>query len=65
MGEDNGILDRPHFEVLAEKIMDGSIPLRRWFVEVNQERRSKLLTCKLVSKVHSSRQNANADNPNA
>jgi hypothetical protein len=65
MGEDNDILDRPHFELLAKKSMDGSIPLRRWFVEVNQERRSKLVTCKLVSKDHSSRKNANADNPNA
>jgi hypothetical protein len=65
MGEDNGILESTHFQVLAEKNKDGSIPLRRWFVEVNQERRSTLVTCKLVSKVYSSRKNANADNPNA
>jgi hypothetical protein len=65
MGEDNRILDTAHFQVLAAKITDGSIPLRRWFVEDIPERRSTLITCKLVSKVHSTRKNANADNPNA
>jgi hypothetical protein len=65
VGEDNGILDTAHFQVLAAKITDGSIPLRRWFVENSPERRRTLITCKLVSKVHSTRKNANADNPNA
>ena len=32
MGEDNGIFASPHFKLLAAKIVDGSLPLRRWFV---------------------------------
>jgi hypothetical protein len=40
MGEDNFIIfDNDHFKLLADKIEDGSIPLRRWFVESNPERR--------------------------
>jgi len=33
MGEDAGIFDRPHFEILASRIGDGTCPVRRWFVE--------------------------------
>jgi hypothetical protein len=33
MGEDNMILDMPHFTLLAAKIGDGSIAVRRRFVE--------------------------------
>jgi hypothetical protein len=65
MREDNRLFDTPHFEVLAEKIMDGSVPLRRWFVEQPPGRRRTLLKCKLVSRVHSKRKKAKADNPNA
>jgi hypothetical protein len=64
MGEDNFIFDNDHFKLLADKIEDGSIPLRRWFVESNPERRISMLTYKLVSKEHSSRKKANVDNPN-
>ncbi len=52
MGEDNGILDTAHFQVLAAKITEDSIPLRRWFVENSPKRRRTLITCKLVSNVH-------------
>jgi hypothetical protein len=38
MGEDNLIFDNDHFKLLADKIEDGSIALRRWFVESNPER---------------------------
>ena len=65
MGEDNRMLQYAHFEALGARITDGSIPLRRWFVEDIPGRRSILITCKLVSKVHNKRKNANAQNPNA
>ncbi len=35
MGEDAGIFDRSHFELLATKILDGSSAVRRWFAESN------------------------------
>jgi hypothetical protein len=62
--EDNLIFDNDHFKLLADKIEDGSIPLRCWFVESNPERRISMITFKLVSKEHSSRKKVNADNPN-
>jgi hypothetical protein len=64
MGEDNLIFDNDHFKLLADKIEDGSIPLRRWFVESYAERRIIMMTYKLVSKEQTSRKKANADNPN-
>jgi hypothetical protein len=64
LGEDNLIFDTPHFQLLAATIEDGSIALRRWFVESNKDRRKTLIKFKLVSKEHSTRKKANADNPN-
>jgi hypothetical protein len=64
MGEDNLIFNNDHFKLLADKIEDGSIPLRRWFVESNPERRIIMIKYKLVSKEQTSRKKANADNPN-
>ena len=64
MGEDNLIFDNDHFKLLADKIEDGSIPLRRWFVESDPERRIIMIKYKLVSKEQTSRKKANADNPN-
>jgi len=65
MGEDNHLLGSSHFQELADKIMDGSLPLRRWFVEQPPGRRRTLIKYKLVSKVHSTRKKANAGIPNA
>ena len=64
MGEDNGIFASPHFKLLAAKIVDGSVPLRRWFVESNPQRRRLLVTHKLVPKLRKTRTSANATNPN-
>ncbi len=64
MGEDNMIVDTPLFQLLAARIEDGSIALRRWFVESNKERRKTLIKFKLVSREHNTRKKANADNPN-
>jgi hypothetical protein len=64
MGEDNSILARPHFKLLATKIEDGSSALRRWYVESNPQRRRTLVACKLMSKRRSTRKNGNAKNPN-
>ena len=50
--------------VARVKINDGSLALRRWFVESNPQRRSILVTYKLVSKQRSTRTMGNADNPN-
>jgi hypothetical protein len=63
MGEDNMILGTPHFQLLAARIEDGSLAVRRWFVESNKERRKTIIKSKLVSKDHSTRKKANADNP--
>ncbi len=49
MGEDNMMLDMPHFTLLAAKIGDGSIAVRRWFVECTALRRTTLMQCELVS----------------
>ena len=50
LGEDVGTLGSEHFSLLASKILDGSSPLRRWFVECNLQRRMTLLVpCGLVS----------------
>jgi hypothetical protein len=43
LGEDKGILGSEQFSLLASKILDGSSPLRRWFVESNPQRRRTLL----------------------
>jgi hypothetical protein len=64
MGEDNMIMDNAHFQLLAARIEDGSIALRRWFVESNKERRKTQIKYKLVSKEHNTRKKAKADNPN-
>jgi hypothetical protein len=64
MGEDNMILDTPHFQLLAARIEDGSLAVRRWFVESIKERQKTLIKFKLVSKDHSTHKKANADNPN-
>ena len=64
MGEDNLILGSPHFQLLAAKIEDGSVALRRWFVESNPQRRRLLVTYKLVSKQRTTRTMGNAENPN-
>ncbi len=64
MGEDDLILASPHFQLLAAKIEDGSVALRRWFVESNPQRRRLLVTYKLVSKLRSTRSLGNAKNPN-
>jgi len=64
MGEDNGILASPHFQLLAAKIEDGSVALRRWFVESNPQRRRLLVTYKLVSKQQNTRTIGNAKKPN-
>jgi hypothetical protein len=63
MGEDDFILTSEHFQMLAAKIEDGSIPLRRWFVESNAQRRRLLVKYKLVSKQRST-QASRARNPN-
>ena len=64
MGEDNMIMDNAHFQLLAARIEDGSLALRRWFVEPNNARRKTLIKYKLVSKAHNARKKVNADNPN-
>jgi hypothetical protein len=58
MGEDEQIFDRPHFQLLASKILDGSSAVRRWFVESIPNRRAKWIECGLV------RDNAHLDKPN-
>jgi hypothetical protein len=64
MGEDNSRLASPQFQLPAAKIVDGSLPLRRWFVESNPQRRRLLVTYKLVLKQRSTRMIGNATNPN-
>ncbi len=58
MGEDAGIFDRPHFQLLATKILDGSSAVRRWFAESNPTHRAIWVECGLV------RDNAHLDKPN-
>ncbi len=58
MGEDAGIFDRPHFQLLATKRRDGSSAVRRWFGESNPTRRAIWVECGLV------RDNAHLDKPN-
>ena len=48
MGEDAGVLDRQHFRLLSSKIMDGSSPIRRWFVQLGGSRRQIVAECGLV-----------------
>ena len=64
MGEDNYILGSRHFQLLSAKIEDGSVALRRWFVESNPERRRLLVTYRLVSKQRNTRTMGKANNPN-
>ena len=49
MGEDSGKLDQNHFTLLANKILDGSSAVRRWYVESNKVRRITLVGCGLMS----------------
>ena len=65
MGEDSMILGSEHFKLLATKIMDGSIPIRRWFVEVHPQRRPTLIKWKLLSKNHRRKKSGLTNNPNA
>ena len=58
MGEDAGILDEDHFQLLAAKIRDGSSALRRWFCETIPNRRAIWVKCGLV------RDNAHPNKPN-
>ena len=58
MGEDERIFDRPHFQLLASKILDGSSAVRRWFVESIPNRRAIWVECGLV------RDLAHLDKPN-
>ncbi len=48
MGEDAGMLDRRHFQLLAGKIREGSSAARRWFAESNRTRRAIWVECGLV-----------------
>ena len=64
MGEDEMILDVPHFSFLAAKIRDGSLALRRWFVECNDQRRVTLTQCGLLSKPQCRRRKGNVTTPN-
>ena len=48
MGEDAGVFQREHFELLASKILDGSSAIRRWFVEIGRSRRKTVVECGLV-----------------
>ena len=48
MGEDAGVLDRQHFRLLSSKILDGSSPIRRWFVQLGGSRRQIVAECGLV-----------------
>ncbi len=42
MGEDAGIFDVEHFQLLARKIKDGISTVRRWFVECYPKRRLRM-----------------------
>ena len=64
MGEDNLILDVPHFSLLAAKIKDGSSAVRRWFVESTPQRRVTLRHCGLVSKRKSRLTKGSVTSPN-
>jgi hypothetical protein len=48
MGEDEGIFDVEHFQLLAQKIENGTSALRRWFIECHPKRRLTLMACGLV-----------------
>jgi hypothetical protein len=48
MGEDEGIFTRAHFNLLSSKILNGSSPIRRWFVELGRSRRQMVAECGLV-----------------
>ena len=65
MGEDSMMLGSDHFKLLATKIMDGSIPISRWFVEVHPLRRRTLIKLKLLSKNHRRKNTRLTNNPNA
>ncbi len=55
LGEDAQTFESRHFKLLAGKISDGSIALRRWFVESNPTRRCTLVKCGLVTKAPTKR----------
>ena len=48
MGEDEGIFDVEHFQLLARKIQDGTSAMRRWYIESHPMRRLTLMACGLV-----------------
>ncbi len=64
MGENNMMLDMPHFTLLAAKIGDGSIAVRRWFVECTAQRRATLMQCGLVSQRKGMQTQGNVTTPN-
>jgi hypothetical protein len=55
LGEDAQTFETRHFQLLAGKISDGTIALRRWFVESNPQRRCTLVKCGLVTKAPTKR----------
>ena len=48
MGEDEGVFQLEHFKLLSSKILDGSCPIRRWFVQLGGSRRQIVAQCGLV-----------------
>ncbi len=64
MGEDSMILGSKHFKLLATKIMNGSIAIRRWFVEVHPQRRTTLIKLKLLSQNYRRINTRLTNNPN-
>jgi hypothetical protein len=65
LGEDVQTFETRHFQLLAAKIIDGSIALRRWFVESNPKRRGTLVKCGLVTKAPTKRNpNPKVTHPN-
>ena len=58
MGEDEGIFNCQHFDLLACKILNGTSAVRRWFVESHPTRRKILVECGLVPN------NVRTDRPN-
>ena len=64
MGEDNMMLDMPHFTLLAAKIGDGSLAVRRWYVECTAQRRVILTHCGLVSERKCMQRKGSVTSPN-
>lgn len=49
MGEDGGLFGEDHCKTLSARILNGSSSLRRWFLEMNRQRRTLLQKYHLVS----------------